>query len=200
MQRYLQPQDKAGITHLDIPEWDKLFLFLVIIFGLFFNQVPSLQWWLAISYDGIFLNQVDWRFHFLDWVSYRCVVIKEDMDKALFEKHVCHFSQATGTPFTVNPLLSQFRELEEKQAGVQFCTGTLDLTSSNVNDITQELLAKLQQQPSDPPEIDTSLTAHDICCNYKHWKESTSTAHSGHYLSLYKTWINIPEEMDDDYT
>eukprot|EP00957_Ditylum_brightwellii_P087718 6679899-Ditylum_brightwellii.AAC.1 len=79
--------------------------------------MPSIQWWLAITCIGIFLNQVDWRFHFIDWVSYRQIVLKEDMDKVLFEQHVRHFNQATGTPFTVDPLLSKFGELAEKPAG-----------------------------------------------------------------------------------
>jgi hypothetical protein len=199
MQRYLKPQDRAGITHLDIPEWDKFEFMLVMIIGSCFTNVPTIQWWLTVTCLTFFLHMVDWRFHFVEWVSYRRIVIKEDLDAALLKQHMRHFSQAMGTPFTVNPLLNTFGEYAEKPTGVAFREGTANIDDIEVNDITKEFLKELQRQPEDPPEIDTTITYKDIRRNYKIWDESTSTSPSGRYLSLYKTWIKIPEEKEDDY-
>eukprot|EP00957_Ditylum_brightwellii_P122643 9353154-Ditylum_brightwellii.AAC.1 len=56
----------------------------------------------------------------------------------------------------------------------------------------------MQRTSDDPPEIDAALKGNDIKRNYKNWKEATATSPSGCYLSLYKTWIKIPEEEDED--
>eukprot|EP00957_Ditylum_brightwellii_P083349 6336849-Ditylum_brightwellii.AAC.1 len=113
MKKYLKTQNKAGITHLDIPEWDKFDFLLIMAFGSYFRTHPPIQWWLTMTYVTFFLHMVNWQFHFVDWVSYCRIVIKEEMDKALFKQHLCHFSQATGTPFTVNPMQISFGEYAE---------------------------------------------------------------------------------------
>eukprot|EP00957_Ditylum_brightwellii_P008316 629454-Ditylum_brightwellii.AAC.1 len=43
MQRYLKPQNKAGITHLNIPEWDKFDFLLIMAFGSCFHAHPPIQ-------------------------------------------------------------------------------------------------------------------------------------------------------------
>eukprot|EP00957_Ditylum_brightwellii_P210872 15365507-Ditylum_brightwellii.AAC.1 len=121
------------------------------------------------------------------------------MDAALFKQHLQHFSQATGTPFTINPLLSTFREYTETQEGKKFRDGSLSIDQLPVEKYTREFLKELQKKPSDPTPINTNLCPADIKRNYKNWKEVTSTSPSSRYLSLYKTWINNPEEKDDEY-
>eukprot|EP00957_Ditylum_brightwellii_P165313 12586816-Ditylum_brightwellii.AAC.1 len=107
MRKYLKPDDCSGLTQLDIPEWDKFEFMLTLSSTSLFLTAPSLiKWWLTMTCVIFFLYMVDWRFHFIDWINYRRVVIKEEMDAALFKQHLCHFSQATGTPFSINPLLS----------------------------------------------------------------------------------------------
>eukprot|EP00957_Ditylum_brightwellii_P018026 1358441-Ditylum_brightwellii.AAC.1 len=79
-----------------------------------------IQWRLTITCITFFLYIVDWRFHFVDWASYRRIIIKEEMGAVLFKQHLQHFSKATRTPFTVDPLLLAFGEFAEKEAMEQF--------------------------------------------------------------------------------
>eukprot|EP00957_Ditylum_brightwellii_P141010 10742624-Ditylum_brightwellii.AAC.1 len=116
------------------------------------------------------------------------------MDAALFKEHLHHFSQATGTPFTINPLLSTLGEYDEPPDGEKFREGTLNIETLPVEKYTKEFLKEIQQKPHDPPTIDTTIHPADIKRNYKHWKEAKSTSPSGRYLSLHKAWINIPKK------
>eukprot|EP00957_Ditylum_brightwellii_P155684 11852086-Ditylum_brightwellii.AAC.1 len=96
MRRYLKPDDHLGLTQLDIPDWDKFEFMLILGSASLFLTAPYLmQWWLTMMCVTFFLHTVDWRFNFIDWISYRRVVIKEEMDAALFKQHHHHFSQAT---------------------------------------------------------------------------------------------------------
>eukprot|EP00957_Ditylum_brightwellii_P011977 903372-Ditylum_brightwellii.AAC.1 len=107
MRGYLKPQNTARLTQVDIPKWDKLKCFLVMGVASIFCHMPiDLQWWLTSTCVTLFLHMVTWRSYFVDWISYRQVVIKEEMDCALFQQHVHHLCQATGTPFMVDPLVS----------------------------------------------------------------------------------------------
>eukprot|EP00957_Ditylum_brightwellii_P106154 8097987-Ditylum_brightwellii.AAC.2 len=155
MKQYLKPQDRAGITHLDV------------------------QQWLTITCVTFFLHMVDWRFHFVDLVSYKQIVIKDEMDTALFKQHLRHFSQASGTPFTTDPILSVFGEYAENDAGEAYRNGTLNLDTLGVNDITKEFLKELQRKENNPPEINTTVSHKGICTNYMIWNEETSTLPSG---------------------
>eukprot|EP00957_Ditylum_brightwellii_P104089 7929931-Ditylum_brightwellii.AAC.1 len=58
-----------------------------------------------------------------------------------------NFSQAKGTPFTVNQLVFFFGELEEKPVGQQFKNGMLDLTTLDVDQYTKAFLEELQHTP-----------------------------------------------------
>eukprot|EP00957_Ditylum_brightwellii_P070484 5354994-Ditylum_brightwellii.AAC.1 len=80
------------------------------------------------------------------------------MDKDLFKQHLRHFSQATGTLLTVNPLRSSFGEYAKLPLGQQFRDGTLDVDDLEVDSYTKEFLCELQRKPTDPPEINTILT------------------------------------------
>eukprot|EP00957_Ditylum_brightwellii_P099451 7575798-Ditylum_brightwellii.AAC.1 len=157
MQRYLKPQDRSSITHLDIPEWDKFTFLLTMAFDTCFHACPCIQWWLTMTCVTFFLHMVNWRFHFVDWVSYCRIVIKEDIDSALFKQHLRHFSQATGTPFTVDPLLGSFGEYAERPLRQQFIDGTLNVDDLDVDYYTKEFLRELQRKPTNPPAINTTI-------------------------------------------
>eukprot|EP00957_Ditylum_brightwellii_P186514 14200489-Ditylum_brightwellii.AAC.2 len=58
---------------------------------------------------------------------------------------------------------------------------------------------KLIRTPEDPPEIKTNITSQDLKSNYKNWAKKTSILPEGQYLSLYKTWLQVPEEKADNY-
>jgi hypothetical protein len=122
------------------------------------------------------------------------------MDKTLLLQYLQHFSQAQGTPFTIDSIISKFGDYAEKETGRQFKEGTLDIDKPEVDKITKEFLKELQRTLDDPPEINTIISREDIKRNYKRWNKNTSTSPSRRYLGLYKTWITIPEEKEDEYT
>eukprot|EP00957_Ditylum_brightwellii_P025808 1952105-Ditylum_brightwellii.AAC.1 len=97
------------------------------------------------------------------------------MGAALFKQHLRHFSQATGTPFTVKPLLGSFGEYAERPLGQQFRDGTLIVDNLDVDYHTKEFLCDLQRKSTDPPTINTTIKPQDIQRNYKNWAEATST-------------------------
>jgi hypothetical protein len=200
MKKYFKPGNKAGITHLDVPEWDKFELICIMCFATPFYNMPHIQWWMTITCLVMFHKLIDIRATFLDWISYRRIVIKEEMESALFQQHVHHFSQAKGTPFTKAPILDIFGELAEKPKGELYRKGQLNIDELDIDQYTKEFLQDLQRQPDDPPFIDTTVTPQEFCNQYKIWKETTSTSPSGRYLSLYKTWVKVPEETDPSYT
>eukprot|EP00957_Ditylum_brightwellii_P193708 14750786-Ditylum_brightwellii.AAC.1 len=61
------------------------------------------------------------------------------MDKALFDQHIKHFSQAEGTPPTVAQI-SHFGSYAEQSMGIAFREGTVDLECLAVNNYTREFL------------------------------------------------------------
>eukprot|EP00957_Ditylum_brightwellii_P190220 14479361-Ditylum_brightwellii.AAC.1 len=44
---YLRPDNRSGITQVDIPEWEKLELGLSLVFS---NIAPAIQWWFIIYF------------------------------------------------------------------------------------------------------------------------------------------------------
>eukprot|EP00957_Ditylum_brightwellii_P136349 10398591-Ditylum_brightwellii.AAC.1 len=97
------------------------------------------------------------------------------MDAALFKQHLRHFSQATSTHFTLDPLLGCFREYAERPLGQQLRDGTLSVDDLDVDYHTKEFLRDLQRKPTNPPTINTTIKSQDIQRNYKNWAEATST-------------------------
>ena len=103
----------------------------------------------------------------MDWISYRIILIKEEMDLALFQQHVCHFSQATGTPCIVNPLVNAIDKYAEVQGWEQYRNGTLDIEILQVDNYFKEFLKDMQCTSDDPPEYDATFKGNDIKRYYK---------------------------------
>eukprot|EP00957_Ditylum_brightwellii_P106329 8112065-Ditylum_brightwellii.AAC.1 len=120
-----------------------------------------------------------------DMVRYRRVVVKEEMDNALFNQHVKHFSQTETekTPFMTN-LLKQLGSYAETTLGKIFRMPEKETPDLDLDTYTKEFVAKLKRKESDPPEIDTTITTTNFKHNYKIWKEQTSTSPDDRYLTL----------------
>eukprot|EP00957_Ditylum_brightwellii_P048735 3697635-Ditylum_brightwellii.AAC.1 len=102
LRSYLKPKDRAGFTHANVPEWNMLTLHMILYVD---QRYPSTApWWHTILCFTMFLHQVKWQDNLVDIAQHKCVVIKEDIDAALFDQHMKHFSQAQGTPLTVLPI------------------------------------------------------------------------------------------------
>eukprot|EP00957_Ditylum_brightwellii_P168827 12850519-Ditylum_brightwellii.AAC.1 len=103
LRRYLKPGDRAGLHHVDVPEWDHFELAMFICWTAVFQHTPQIQMWMATACLTMFLLLTPWYEMFLDIIQYRRVIIRDKMEAALFRQHVRHFSQAMGTPFTTGP-------------------------------------------------------------------------------------------------
>eukprot|EP00957_Ditylum_brightwellii_P013450 1015187-Ditylum_brightwellii.AAC.1 len=76
-----------------------------------------------------------------------------------------------GTPFTTGPIQELFGDLAEKDSGVAFKQGQLDIDTLDTDEYTKEFLKELQRKDNNPPEIDCTITTSDIKSNYKNWAE-----------------------------
>eukprot|EP00957_Ditylum_brightwellii_P145445 11075258-Ditylum_brightwellii.AAC.1 len=116
LRRYLKPEERAGITHVNVPEWSMLTLPMILYLDQLYPSTPP--WWHTILCFTLFLHQVKWQDNFVDIVQHKYVVIKEDMDVALFDQHVKHFRQTQGTPLIVLPIstFGKCAESETRQA------------------------------------------------------------------------------------
>eukprot|EP00957_Ditylum_brightwellii_P050634 3838678-Ditylum_brightwellii.AAC.1 len=70
----------------------------------------------------------------------------------------------------------------------------------DIDPYAKAFLHKLTRNKNDPQEIDTAITPQKLKDNYKNWAEQISTPPEGRYLSLYKTWLDFPEEKIDMYS
>eukprot|EP00957_Ditylum_brightwellii_P210693 15365271-Ditylum_brightwellii.AAC.1 len=120
------------------------------------------------------------------------------MDAALFDQHVKHFSQVQGTAPTVLHI-STFGKYAESETGQAYRDGTLNLDNLDLDQYTLTFLKELQRTPEDPPLMNTNILTENVKHNYKNRKEATCTSPTGRYLDLYKTWLEVPKEKQEDY-
>eukprot|EP00957_Ditylum_brightwellii_P028557 2157348-Ditylum_brightwellii.AAC.1 len=94
-------------------------------------------------------------------VDFNCnlVVIKDEMDLVLYLHHLMRFSQAIGTPMTVEPLATLFGQYANTPFAKEFLAGRANTDALNLNKYTTTFLKKLQCKPTDPPHIDTPINA-----------------------------------------
>ena len=135
----------------------------------------------------------------IDLVSYKQIVLKDDLDKELYLHHIKHFSQEEGTPFTVEPLKSIFGRFSETERGQEFIKGQIKANEITNDIYVHHFLTEIQRNKNDPPEIETNIGANRIKSTYKNWAEKTSTSPSGGHLGLYKAWLKVPEEKENTY-
>ena len=96
-------------------------------------------------------------------VSYRRVVVKEEMDNTLFKQHVKHFSQTETekTSFMTN-LLKQLGSYAETTLGKFFCTPEKETPDLDLDTYTKEFITELKRKETDPPKIDTTITTTNV--------------------------------------
>eukprot|EP00957_Ditylum_brightwellii_P063390 4811504-Ditylum_brightwellii.AAC.2 len=114
------------------------------------------------------------------------------MDKALFDQHVKHFSQAKieGTPFTKN-LLKGLGKYIKTALGKLFHTISKSVPKLHVDKYTTEFLNELKRTSDDIPEIDMEITKETVQKNSKNWKESTSTLSEGRNNIALPRWLTV---------
>lgn len=167
--RHLKPVEREGLNYIDILDWDKVTMAIIICLVLFFKGHPLL-WEFAICMMAILQKATARQNITQPAVDYKRVALKEDMEKALFKHHIQYFIQANATPFTQNPL-EYFGLYAETEMRETFSNGTLTINALNVDRYTKQFLKELQRKEDDPPEISTEFTPKDIKANYKNGRK-----------------------------
>ena len=92
MRRCLKPEERGGITQIEVPEWDKFEFVIILGLGTLLRKVPQkLQWWYIMYYYVIVQAFTDWKNYMIDLVSYKCIVLKDELDNVLYQHHINHF-------------------------------------------------------------------------------------------------------------
>ena len=123
----------------------------------------------------------------------------------LLKRNCKHFSQATGTPFTVEPLLTIVGEDGTTGDADKILDGTYDIGSLNLpTQAAQDLLKRLGEQflpeGSELKDEDLAIDTTKVFGWFKHWKLRTSTSPSGLHLGLWKSAIGVvfPDKRTHD--
>lgn len=123
----------------------------------------------------------------------------EEVNKTISTRNQHHFSQAEGTPFTIEPLrtlLGRHGDTKMARDIEQGNTPQLDMTEA-----AQAILNQLATQRL--PEIDVHITAEQLRKGYNKWRESTATSpsgvHLGHYRALSHLEPNIRKEEEEHH-
>ena len=130
-----------------------------------------------------------------DW---KVLDVPSEVSSALQERNRSHFSQAHGTPFTVEPLAGTFGYKGNTLAGRQVLNGNFDAES--IGDPSAASILKLLRKPLDRsthpirPEIDLNSFREKL----KSWRESTTTSPSGMHLGHFRAMISRHKYSDRD--
>jgi hypothetical protein len=115
-----------------------------------------------------------------------------DMVERILKRNQRHFSQATGTPFTTEPITDLLGKCGETHTGQALTTGNIkpDLGYAARFLETQIMLDTLQpfQPPAHPVSIQVNIT--DYKKFFQKWDENTSTSPSGKHLGHYKALLS----------
>ena len=99
-----------------------------------------------------------------------------EMEDILLNHHKTHFHQASGTPFTLDPLSKFFGPTTNTDHSEAFRNGEVNTSCiPTSNKVVQDFIDILQPNPTDPLPIDTSLTLAQLQHGFQIWRESTST-------------------------
>eukprot|EP00957_Ditylum_brightwellii_P211516 15366266-Ditylum_brightwellii.AAC.2 len=194
---YLKPNAQCSLSQVDILEWGKLKLPVIVSIAYMFQQNLPLQWWLTMALSIFLFTFTEWKEHLIDILSYCRVVVKEEMEQALFDQHIQHFCQVESTPMASPYLCDLFVPLAGTLFGKKYWDVIANVVNLATDQYTTEFFQELQQHPNNSPPIDLIVNASTISENYKNWKERTSTSLEVKYLSLYKIWTHQKEKEEE---
>ena len=105
------------------------------------------------------------------------------MRDLLIERNKSHFNQASGSPFTIEPLSRICR-----------WDGTIsEDPPETIDSAAQQILNHIQDQQRPPL---AEITSKELIQGFTVWREETSTSPSGHHLGVYKALLY--QHPDDD--
>ena len=116
--------------------------------------------------------------------------------KLLLERNCKHFSQATGTPFTIEPLLTIVGEdgttaSADKILDGTFDLGSIDLPTQAARDLLKRLGEQFLPEGCELKDEDLRLETTTVFGWFKNWKLRTSTSPSGMHLGLWKSALGV---------
>ena len=119
----------------------------------------------------------------------------QEVTDTLFRRNEKHFSQAEGTPFTVDPLLSLFGRHGDTAAAKRLNRG--QQVQAETTEAAQAILDFLKEERL--PPVDTHITPEQLRQVYKKWDEGTSTAgnHLGHNKTIARQRPSVVKEGED---
>jgi hypothetical protein len=115
-----------------------------------------------------------------------------EMFQRILERQPRHFGQATGTPFTIDPIKTILGFAGTSKASDAILRGETPECPGNFFPETELLWKKLAQHEQIPP-ISATATAKEIVQSLRKWREGTSTSpsglHLGHSKALVPHWM-----------
>jgi hypothetical protein len=121
----------------------------------------------------------------------------EKMFSAIIERNIQHFSQADGTPFTIEPLKSLLGPYATSEFAQSILLGEVDILSLPVSEATKAILLHLKKSPSHET-INVDISTEDVINGYMKWGEFTSTSPSGAHLGHDKAMLKRLRTQDNE--
>jgi hypothetical protein len=119
------------------------------------------------------------------------------MYKRLIDRNIKHFSQADGTPFTVEPLKSLLGPYGTSEFAADLLAGNIDIDTLDVNEATRTILEQLQRRPYHG-KISCEILTDEVIEGYMKWGEFTSTSPSGAHLGHDKAMLQRMKTQDKE--
>jgi hypothetical protein len=119
---------------------------------------------------------------------------QQKLQDFLIQRNMVHFSQAHGTPFTMEPL----NKLDWNACSLEsenLLQGQISPEITSPNRFVMEILRSIAEK-TQLPEIDTYLSPDKVAHGFCQWKEATSTSPSGCHLGLRRI-LAVPN-LDDE--
>ncbi|KAL7559730.1 hypothetical protein ACA910_003314 [Epithemia clementina (nom. ined.)] len=117
--------------------------------------------------------------------TWKLIIDPDEITANLISRNNRHFSQATGTPFTVPPLRDTVGRNAEQ--GLASIPEALEL-DENTN-ATNTLLQHLTEYTL--PPISTTFLGSELQQSFRRWRQSTSTSPHGTHLGHYRALISL---------
>jgi hypothetical protein len=129
--------------------------------------------------------------------TFESIFHRDEINKLLIERFTIHFSQADGTPFTKEPLLSMFGTTGTNDKSKELLEGKVEVDNiPEIASATRVLLKKLLYA-TEPNSVPWEMTAEDCRGATKAWRESTSTSPSGLHLGHDKAIMRDEKPLED---
>jgi hypothetical protein len=123
----------------------------------------------------------------------------EEMNRALVERNIKHFSQADGTPFTREELQTILGRYATSIDSERILRGIYDIDSIDTTDATKCILKSLKKE-KETEDISDEISAMDLIKGYLKWGEGTSTSPSGVHLGHDKAILQRRKTQDEEAT